>query len=61
MLSMKFTVTLKDPDALDNTLIEYPENKRRKLKDFAGKFLDYGEYITVEFDTEKKTAIVLKR
>ena len=56
---MKFIVTLKDPDGLDQSLADYPEGKREKMKALAEKFLDYGEYINVEFDTEKKTAKVL--
>ena len=31
------------------------------LRDFAGKWMEYGEYIEVEFDTEAGTATVIPR
>jgi hypothetical protein len=30
------------------------------LRDFAGRWMEYGEYITVEFDTEAGTATVIE-
>jgi len=36
------------------------ESKREKLKDFTRPWMKYGEYITVEFDTEAGTATVVK-
>ena len=37
------------------------EARHNTLRDFAGKWMEYGEYITVEFDTEAGTAIVVPR
>jgi len=31
--------------------------KREKLKEFTGKWLEYGEYAEIEFDTEAGTAV----
>lgn len=71
---MKFRVTMKNGDALhyamkdikeileeDDTLDE--DDKRDKLEEveeFAREYMEWGEYIRVEFDTEAKTATVLK-
>lgn len=46
---MIFTLTFKTPYVLDR--LEFVEET-----DFAQEFVKYGEYITVEFDTEKQTA-----
>ncbi len=37
------------------------EMKREKLAEFAGKWLEYGEYAEIEFDTEAGTAVLVKR
>lgn len=37
------------------------ETRRDKLSSFVDQWLEYGEYITVEFDTEANTAIIVKR
>jgi hypothetical protein len=57
---MKFTVSFKDPDALDASLLDYPEHSQKVSKAFANKFLTWGEYVDIEFDTEKGTATVLR-
>jgi len=76
---VKFTVTMKDPDALYESAQEAAqefaksiegldaderqavrESRYQKLADFAGEWMRYGEYIDVEFDTEAKTATVIK-
>ena len=31
------------------------------MEKFANKFLEHGEYVTIEFDTDKETAEVIKR
>lgn len=73
---MKFTLTFKSPDALDQVLNSCPkceehplyvedcsdcanEDIREDIREAAGKFVEYGEYITVEFDTNTGTAKVL--
>jgi len=58
---MKFIVTFKSPDALDTSLEDYPELDAEKAKEFAEKWIEYGEYIDIEFDTAKGTATVVKR
>ncbi len=35
------------------------ELRREKVKDQVGKFVEYGEYYTIEFDTDAGTATVL--
>lgn len=71
---MKFTVTMKTPDALDYALEDLEEqlsdhelldedDRRDKLeeaREFAKEYMEWSEYIRVEFDTEAKTATVLK-
>ena len=46
-----------DEEAKDMLL----EKKKEKLHEFAGKWMEYGEYITVEFDTEAGTATVIEK
>ena len=69
---MKFNLTFKTPgvcdDIKDNTNCDACENfsedcdkcfeKHEEALNLAKKFVTYSEYITVEFDTEAKTAIV---
>ena len=64
---MKFQVTFKTPDALDfaidavtsvvNTL--ELEEEKANLSEFAGKWVEWGESVTLEFDTDAGTCIVL--
>lgn len=35
------------------------ESRQDYLNDFAGKWLRYGEYVTIEFDTDAGTAVVV--
>lgn len=37
------------------------ENRAKKLRDFAGRWMRFDEYITVEFDTEAGTAVVVPK
>lgn len=84
---MKFTVTFKTPDVLDqvesenmqpcaehlakdewgdedcNSCVEAEEreqDKRDLMKACAEKFVKWGEYVTIEFDTDANTATVVK-
>lgn len=61
---MKFNVTFKDPDALEyaiqDALNENPDANEDTLRKAAGPFFDYGEYVTIEIDTDRKTATVVK-
>lgn len=56
---MKFTVTFKTPDAVDYAIEDLSEEEREEAKETARKFIEYGEYVRIEFDTETKTATVL--
>ena len=47
---MKALITLKTPDVLDCQ----PE----EIKELAKKWFNYGEYLTVEIDTDAKTCTV---
>ena len=76
---MKFTVTMKDPDTLWDSVNDaakmyaagqegldedereaVAERRAEKLRDFASEWFTYGEYVSVEFDTDAGTATVLK-
>lgn len=73
---MIFRVTMKDPDvlydgieeALDDELKDMPEDeaeaireiRREKAQEVAGQWFTYGEYLTVEVDTELNTIRVVK-
>ncbi len=57
---MKFSVYFKTPDALDYAIEHMDEEEQIQARDFAGKFIEYGECITVEFDTEEGTATVIE-
>lgn len=35
--------------------------RREQMQEFAGKFLSYGEYVCIEFDTEAGTAVVVPK
>jgi hypothetical protein len=69
---MKFIVTFKTPDAVLDAIerelpraIEGTEEEglrayeAEKLEAFAAKWVRYGEYVDIEFDTEAGTATVL--
>ncbi len=76
---MKFKVTFKDPDTLNdaisnairNTLepqegfdeeeVEMVvEDRKKDIEKSVEAWVKYGEYITIEFDTELNTAIVIQ-
>lgn len=74
---MKFIVTMKDPDtlddsisdAIDKTLLGVVDKDERgavkavrcaKVRAVADTWFRYGEYLSVEIDTDAGTATVLK-
>lgn len=72
---MKFVITMKNPDsfedsirqAAEDSVDELVEDREEKvesqyndLKEFASKWVEYDEYIRVEFDQEEGTATVLE-
>ena len=70
---MKFLVTLKDPDGIyecvegavnktrpaDITNDEWDDIKSRRMGEITGRWFKYGDYCTVEIDTEANAARVL--
>lgn len=36
------------------------ENRHGKLSELCSEWIEYGEYVTIEIDTEAKTAVVVK-
>lgn len=67
---MKFILTFKTPNALDQSIVDsLPEaegldqEEQDKLwyevETLAEKFVEYKEYITIEFDTKTGTATVI--
>lgn len=40
---------------------ELMDNRVKKLNEFVSRWMEYGEYITVEFDTDAGTAVVVPR
>ncbi|MHA2279672.1 MAG: hypothetical protein ACXAC5_02095 [Promethearchaeota archaeon] len=60
---MKFGLFFKTPDVLDHIREDdsMTEDQRDEAEAFANNFLDYGENITVEFDTEAGTAVARRK
>lgn len=65
---MTFRVTMKTPDAYDDALSlisqgkDMEESQGKDMEDavcLLDRYMKYGEYLTVEFDTEKETATVV--
>ena len=74
---MKFVVTMKDPDTLDDSIshavdvslmgVEDKDEREAvkavrhaKVREVADTWFRYGEYLSVEIDTDTGTATVLK-
>jgi hypothetical protein len=71
---MKFRVTMKTPDALNYALEDLEEQmiehafldkderdeQINEAREFAEEYMEWSEYLRVEFDTEAKTVTVLK-
>lgn len=58
---MKIRVSFKTPDAVDYAIEDLPEEYRDSIKDQLSKWIQYGEYVTIEFDLDKETATVLEQ
>ena len=66
---MKYSLTFKTPGVLDQVVSEpttqsdYDDDDRGSadLKTFFEQWLEYEEYVTIDFDTEDNTAVVRKR
>lgn len=59
---MKINITFKTPDAIDYAAQDYfsDDGDIEEFKEFCSKWVEYGELIRIEFDTEKRTATVLE-
>ncbi len=59
---MKFRIQFKDPDCHVTGLgdaVEFVDQLPEKARDVADSFLEFSEYVTIEFDTSDGTAKVL--
>ena len=57
---MKFTVTFKTPDAVQYALEELPADVDwKEAQKVIDKYVEYNEYVRVEFDTSTGTAKVV--
>lgn len=57
---MTFTITFKTPDAVQVALEELPADADwESAQKVIDKFVEYNEYVRIEFDTDKGTATVL--
>jgi hypothetical protein len=54
---MKLVVTFKTPDAVADALKDVPDEE--PIHQLMGEFVEYGEYVRLEFDTETKTVRVI--
>lgn len=57
---MKFQVSFKTPDAISDALVELSDSDVDELSEFCGKWVEYGEYVTLEFDSVKGTCRVVE-
>lgn len=75
---MKFQVTMKCPDALNDSIDEavreelgelaldqderelVADSRAEKAREFCRRWFEYGEYLTVEVDTEAGTCAVVE-
>lgn len=69
---MKVRLVFKTPDVVENAVNEAIsdgttfseeeiENFPDEFKELAKKWIQYGECVTLEIDTEKKTCVVVER
>lgn len=59
---MKFYVTFKNPDALDDSFesMDLSDDEKYEIREKLEKWISYQELITIEFDLENDTATVVK-
>ena len=56
---MKIKVMFKTPDVLEYALDDLSDDDTYDVKQQLKKFIQYGECVTIEFDTEAGTATVV--
>jgi ABC-type amino acid transport substrate-binding protein len=59
---MKITVSMKCPDALDQAINDATDTMQEwaEIKKLCEKWFKWGEYVTLEIDTDAGTCIVLE-
>ncbi len=58
---MKFQLSFKTPDVLDQLDEVLDPDDQEAARETARQYLQYGEYLRVEFDTDTETATVVKQ
>ena len=59
---MKVQLTFKTPDVFDTVNVESMTlQEQRDLEDLATRWIEWGEYLTVEIDIDKETCKVVRR
>jgi len=56
---MKITISFKTPDAVEYALENLSEDEKKSVESLIETWVEYGECLTVEVDTEAKTCVVL--
>lgn len=56
---MKFTATFKTPDAARYALEDVPIEDFEAASEVVDKFVEFSEYVRIEFDTETQEARVI--
>ena len=55
---MRFSLTFKTPDVIDQLQDECDPEAMEKVHSFLERFVEFGELITIGFDTDAQTATV---
>ena len=55
---MKLPISFKCPDAIHSAMVDVPEDMKEVVKQNLEKWVFWGEYITVIYDTETDLIIV---
>ena len=56
---MKIRLSFKTPDVVDYAVEDLTEDEQAEVKSACEKFVEYGECLTIEIDTETGTAEVI--
>lgn len=56
---MKITLTFKTPDVADDALEDLDDKQRGKAETAIAKYVEYGEYASIEIDIDTGEAKVL--
>lgn len=57
---MKVNLTFKSPDTMYYTCQGMSDEEEKQVKEVCRKWIKYGEYLTVEVDTDEETIKVLE-